>query len=144
MQRKLFLIIDKSELARMLIRQIVEHVAPNVMVLEAENAKEALEAAGDNKLHMICLSHSLSPSKSFTLADKLKTKHPNARYGLLVIKADDIIRARCKETGMRLIEKPISEKNIYSFILGRRIKRMVKSKHKAQPNKIASNHRKAS
>lgn len=128
----------------MVIRQIIESTTPNVMVLEAENPKEALEAAGDNKLDMICLSHSLSPSKSFILAKKLRSKHPNARYGLLVVKADDILRARCKETGMRLIEKPISEKSIYSFVRGRRMKRMVQSKHKGLQNKTANNHKKAS
>lgn len=115
MIKTLLLAID-SRVSRMMIKTVILRLHPDWQVLEAGDAKEALALTRNQTFDMAILHLSTSTLNGFELAKKFMIKHPQADYALVMDSTHNNVRENAGELGLGLIEQPVTEKKIETFL----------------------------
>ncbi len=115
---KSVLIVDDSDISRLMLRAIIENYHTDWNVMEAENAREAERICESNHIDIITLDLNMPGVDGLTVAPKLKEFCPKARIALLTANFQDRIRAKAETQGLVFIPKPISEEKILHFVRG--------------------------
>lgn len=111
------LIIDDSRVARMLLRAFVLERRPEMVVLEAANADEALaRAAQTPAINLVSIDYSMPGVDGLQLAEQLQAALPAARKVLMTANIQESIRSRAEAMGIRFIAKPITEASVDSLL----------------------------
>lgn len=110
------LVVDDSEISRLMLRAIIENYHPDWRIMEAGNAREAERICESNDLDIITLDLNMPGVDGLTVAPKLKAACPKAKIALLTANFQDRIRAKAESQGLVFIPKPISEEKILQFV----------------------------
>jgi CheY-like chemotaxis protein len=119
------LVVDDSRTSRMLISAIILDAFPDIELLEAASAEEALvlldEQIDDNiieTLDIATVDLHMPGMNGLELADILRRRFPNARLGMLTSDTGEVLREAAEALGLSFLEKPINEQSVSNFILG--------------------------
>jgi len=118
--RLTMLIVDDSQVSRMMIKAIVHDTMPDWNLIEAGNAEDAvkqLEQSVDG-VDFISMDMNMPGIDGLTIIPKLQEKCPDAKIALLTANIQDSVRKRAEEMGVQFITKPITEDKIIPFIRG--------------------------
>lgn len=110
------LIIDDSQVSRMMLRAIINSEQPEWDVLEAANADEALQRAKDNDIDVITLDMNMPGTDGLTVAPELQLSCPQAKIALLTANIQSAVKDKAEGLGLIFIAKPITEEKIIGFI----------------------------
>lgn len=119
--KQVMLVVDDSQVSRMMIKAIVNDAMPNWEVLEAANAEEAVQQAEKNatELDYISLDMNMPGVDGLSIVPQLKELCPEAQIALLTANIQDSVRDKATELGVQFIAKPITEDKIIPFISSR-------------------------
>ena len=119
------LVVDDSRTSRMLISAIILDAFPDIELLEAVSAEDALalldEQIDDNNietLEVATIDLHMPGMNGLELANILRHRFPNARLGLLTSDTGEVLRNAAEALGLSFLEKPINEQSISNFIAG--------------------------
>lgn len=118
MKHEQILVVDDSQLSRMMIKGFTLAAHPNWEVIEANDGLEALEKVKDKDITWMTIDYNMPGMDGLTLAVKLQTLYPNANIALLTANIQDSIRAQASELGISYIQKPITESKIRAYVEG--------------------------
>lgn len=110
------LLADDSRISRMLVRGIIERADKEIEIIEASNAKDALNKVADRQINIAILDLNMPGMDGLMLATELLARFPILKIGLLTANVQDIVREKAKALGITFIAKPITEQKILSFI----------------------------
>ena len=119
--KQVMLVVDDSQVSRMMIKAIVNDAMPNWEVLEAANAEQAVQQAEKNAtgLDYISLDMNMAGVDGLSIVPQLKELCPEAQIALLTANIQDSVRDKATELGVQFIAKPITEDKIIPFISSR-------------------------
>lgn len=119
--KQVMLVVDDSQVSRMMIKAIVNDAMPNWEVLEAANAEQAVQQAEKNAtgLDYISLDMNMPGVDGLSIVPQLKELCPEAQIALLTANIQDSVRDKATELGVQFIAKPITEDKIIPFISSR-------------------------
>lgn len=112
MPNNTLMIIDDSKVSRMMISAIVKSTHPEINLLEASNAEEALELCQGKLIDCFSVDFNMPGIDGLELIGKLKVNYPDGKFALLTANIQDAIQQRALLTGAVCINKPISEASI--------------------------------
>ncbi|MBT5434936.1 MAG: response regulator [Alphaproteobacteria bacterium] len=101
-----FLIVDDSRLARMMASGLIAERHSDAVVVEAENADQALEAARHQTPDHVILDHNMPGTSGLDLVEGLRGVAPNASMTLVTANIQSAIRQRAEQLGCRFIANP--------------------------------------
>ncbi|MRR51523.1 MAG: response regulator [Rhodocyclaceae bacterium] len=111
------LIIDDSRVARMLLRAFVLERRPEMVVLEAANADEALARAAETPdIDLVSIDYSMPGVDGLQLAEQLQPLLPGARKVLMTANIQESIRSRAGALGIDFVAKPITEVSVDAML----------------------------
>jgi len=112
MPNNTLMIIDDSKVSRMMISAIVKSTHPDIILLEASNAEEALEISQGKLINYFSVDFNMPGIDGLELIGKLKVNFPDGKFALLTANIQDAIQQRTLQAGAVCINKPISEASI--------------------------------
>lgn len=114
------LIVDDSQVSRMMIKAIVHDTMPDWNVIEAGNAEDAVKQLEQSVegVDYISMDMNMPGVDGLTIIPTLKEKCPKAQIALLTANIQDSVRERAEKLGIQFITKPITEDKIVPFIRG--------------------------
>jgi len=116
MEKKNLLIVDDSRVARMVVRSIIENLKANVVILEAANGQEALQAIRDNQVHAVLLDHGMPDKSGLEVAVEIRAEKPDILIYMLTANVQESMKSRAQTVGVGFIEKPATEEKIRDFL----------------------------
>lgn len=112
---KSVLIVDDSRLTRMMITKIVITYHPEWKITEAVSADLALQICDEHSFDFITLDNNMPGISGLDAYPLLREKQPAAKIGLFTANIQKSIQERCKNEGVILVEKPITEERVAQF-----------------------------
>lgn len=113
---KRVMIIDDSQLSRLMLRSIIAELEPNWQITEASSAQEAIEKMEEGPYDLMTLDMNMPGGDGLSLAPKLQDRWPSARIALLTANIQDAVQQRAEKLGLEFIAKPITEEKLEKFI----------------------------
>ncbi len=102
------LIVDDSNLARMMMRNVISKNFLNWEIMEAHNGTDAIQLATAQQPNLALLDYNMPDMNGLDLAFELMRIHPNLQIYLVTANIQDATRHRAEAAGVGFITKPIS------------------------------------
>lgn len=113
---KTVLLVDDSRISRLMLKAIVQNKYPEWTILEAENARVALEVAKESTPDVITLDMNMPGRDGLTIAPELQESCPKAHIALLTGNVQERIKTKASEQGLTYIAKPITEDKVLDYL----------------------------
>ena len=113
---KILLLVSDSRVTRMMIKTVILQLHPGWQVLEAGDAIVALELTRNQTFDIAILQLTTSKLDGLEFVKKLMIKHPQADYALVTGSTQNNVREVAGKLGLGLIEQPVTEKKIDTFL----------------------------
>lgn len=110
------LVVDDSQVARMMIKGYSQDLRPDWQIHEAENGEKALSLAQDNHYQLITLDLNMPGMDGFELAQKIAEKQPQASLFVITANIQPAIQQKARERRLHFITKPVTEDKIRSMV----------------------------
>jgi len=110
--KKSLLIVDDSELQRIIIKKGIQSLCPDWEIYEAKNSSEVLKIIKDKNIDFFSIDFNMPGLNGLKLMEKLNIKFPDAKKVLLTASLQDAITEKANLLGGKCIHKPITEKTI--------------------------------
>lgn len=112
------LLVDDSHISRLMLKAIIENRFPEWTILEAENARVALDIARAHTPDIITLDMNMPGRDGLTIAPELQSCCPDGHIALLTGNLQERVRSKASEQGLTYIAKPITEDKILDYLEG--------------------------
>lgn len=113
---KKLLVVDDSNITRLLIKAIVENHFTDWQVDLANDANQAQEMCSGTSYDFITLDMNMPGRDGLTVAPELMSSCPNAKIALLTGNSQERVRELAKKQGLVFVNKPVTEKNVLAFL----------------------------
>ncbi|VAW68019.1 hypothetical protein MNBD_GAMMA09-2371 [hydrothermal vent metagenome] len=110
------MIIDDSRVSRMMISAIIKSKAPELMIIEAADGKQAIELSKKNSINFFSVDLNMPGIDGIETITLLKEGLPGAKYALLTANIQDTIHKKAAQAGAKCFNKPISEECISKML----------------------------
>lgn len=118
-KNKTVLIVDDSAFMRMILKDLISKHFSTVNVIEAENAKTALDIIKNQTPHLILLDIVMKESENdgLNVLEQISKTHPEIPVMMITSVGNILTRQRCESLGVvAYIQKPFDEKDIVKKI----------------------------
>jgi two-component system, chemotaxis family, chemotaxis protein CheY len=116
MPNNTLMIIDDSKVSRMMISAMIKSTHPEIDLLEASNAQEALDICQGKPIDYFSVDFNMPGIDGLELIAKLKAIYPNGKFALLTANIQEAIQQKSLQAGAVCINKPISEASIAKML----------------------------
>ena len=113
---KTLMIIDDSKVSRMMIKAIVSDKRPELNILEASNADEAINLSKDMSIDFFSVDYNMPGIDGLELISQLKKYFTDSKFTLLTANIQEATHNKAKSVGAMCINKPISEDSITKML----------------------------
>lgn len=113
--RKL-MIVDDSQLSRMMVRAIVEESGSGWQVVDAADGQQALALASDFCPDLALVDLNMPGMDGLELSALLLQTHPGMRIMILMANVQKAVQQRAARLGLGFIPKPVTEEKILAAI----------------------------
>lgn len=110
------MIIDDSQLSRLMLRSIIAELEPDWQITEAASAQEAMEKLDQGPYDLMTLDMNMPGGDGLSLAPKLLDRWPETKIALLTANIQEAVQERAEQMGLEFIAKPITEEKLKQFI----------------------------
>ncbi|MGC9520065.1 MAG: response regulator [Desulfuromonadaceae bacterium] len=101
------LVVDDSNLARMMMRNVINTHFPDVELLEACSGIEATRICADQHPDVALLDYNMPDTNGLDLALELMHAHPDMAMFLVTANVQEATRQRAEAAGVGFITKPV-------------------------------------
>lgn len=101
------LVVDDSNLARMMMRNVMNKHFPAVELLEAGSGAEALQISRDQHPDIALLDYNMPDINGLDLALELMHTHPDMHMYLVTANVQEATRQRADAAGVGFVTKPV-------------------------------------
>jgi CheY-like chemotaxis protein len=112
------LVVDDSKLARMVMSSAFRRIRPDLELVEAKNAVEALDVLSETVIDMALIDFNMPEIDGLELVARVRTSHPHMPIALVSANIQDEIIARTRELGAGFIAKPLTDEALAAFLSG--------------------------
>lgn len=104
----LLLIVDDSQMSRMLLRAIIADSRPDWRIVEAVNGDEALKMVEETCPDFVCMDVNMPGISGLEAAGRIRIRHPAARIALCTANIQESTREAAARAGVHFMAKPIT------------------------------------
>ena len=115
---KSVLIVDDSLVSRMMIREIILSRNPDWELLQAASLERALHACSKHQFDYITIDLNMPGESGLEVSPKILAIQPKVKIALVTANISSEIKQQANSIGVKYINKPISEAEIFEFING--------------------------
>ena len=112
------LIVDDSKLARMVMQNAFRRIRPEMELVEATNAAEALDTVSNRVIDIALIDFNMPGVDGLELVDRIKRTKPNMPVAVVSANIQDEIIARARELNAAFIAKPLTDEALAAFLSG--------------------------
>jgi len=109
MKQNTLLIVDDSKTSRSMTNSILKELNPDISILQAKDAQEALNIVAANDISYLSIDFNMPGMNGLELAKKIIPAYPDSKIALLTADIQPDIRRKCEEINVACINKPISK-----------------------------------
>lgn len=114
--RKNLLIVDDSQVARMMIRGYIQDFHPDWQIDEASDAEQALLLLKSNEYHMATIDLNMPGMNGLELCEQIKVKDKNIRLILLTANIQKATQQKAEALQIEFVTKPVTEAKIRAML----------------------------
>jgi DNA-binding NarL/FixJ family response regulator len=116
MPQKSILIVDDSNLARMMVKNIISQSFPHWEIVEAKNAEEGIAHVKNQRISIALIDFNMPGMNGIDLAAKLMELDPEIKIHLVTANIQETMRQRADAMGIGFVKKPVSKDDIVKLI----------------------------
>ncbi|OOV87099.1 response regulator [Oceanospirillum linum] len=105
---KTVLVVDDSRVSRMMLSKMINMVASDWLIVEAEDGQQAVEKATADTPDLIVMDINMPVMDGFEAVEVLRPQLPDTTMILLSANIQSSSQARAEELGVHFIAKPIT------------------------------------
>jgi len=109
------LVVDDSQVSRLMVKAIIESKYPNWHVEEASDSLDALTKCQDRAYDYIGLDMNMPGRDGLTIAPELQKHCPNAKIALITANMQERVKEQASKQGLIFVSKPITESKILAL-----------------------------
>ncbi|MDY0185238.1 MAG: response regulator [Desulfuromonadaceae bacterium] len=102
------LIVDDSNLARLMMRNVISKNFHSWEIMEARNSTEAIQLATARQPDLALLDYNMPDMNGLDLALELMQIHPQLQIFLVTANVQDATRHRAEAAGVGFMTKPVN------------------------------------
>ena len=110
------LIVDDSNLARIVAGKAVTALQPDWDRVEAGNADEALELLTNRRIDVALLDFNMPGKNGVELAAELRKLHPTLPIALITANIQNEVIDSAKAVGAAFVAKPVTQEGLQAFL----------------------------
>jgi CheY-like chemotaxis protein len=114
--KKTALIVDDSRVARMMIRGYIQQRRADWEVLEAADAREALERIEAYPVDCACVDLNMPGQDGLSLMDLVRDRKPQIPLALLTANTQQSVVDKAVSRNVRCLHKPITEATLIAML----------------------------
>ena len=113
------LLVDDSKTMRMLVQRALRQAGyRDLVVVEAENGKHALEKLGEGVPKLILSDWNMPEMNGIEFLQRLRSNQNNTPFGFITSEASDEIKTLASETGANfLLTKPFTSEGVQDALM---------------------------
>ena len=104
------LIVDDSQIARILLKKHIEVTCPDWDLREAAHGPEALEMLSGKSADIVCVDFNMPEMDGLELCREIRNKYPTTVLAILTANVQESFRQRVENEGIKFLAKPIGAK----------------------------------
>lgn len=112
------LLVDDSRVARLSLRRSIGTLMPDVTIIEAGSADEAVTVAAQTPPSAALIDFNMPGRNGLELAEELRATYPALRMALVTANIQDAVAERARALGMTFIPKPPDAAAMEAFLKG--------------------------
>lgn len=122
------LVVDDSKLARMVMSNAFRRIRPDLELVEAPNAADALDAISNSSIDIALIDFNMPGIDGLELVSRIRRTRPEMPIALVSANIQDEIIGRTRELSAGFIAKPLTDEALAAFLSGAflRLKKAVK------------------
>ena len=109
---KRILIVDDSMVARMMLKSLLDELAPDYTIFEASNASEANAILAKEELDIVSIDYNMPEENGLDLAVDIRKRNADITIAVLTANIQDSFKKKVQEKGFFFLEKPISKETV--------------------------------
>ncbi len=114
---EIILIVDDSLISRLFMKKAVEANFPDLKIIEAGNAQEALTSLAGVSVNVALLDLNMPGGiNGLALAKTLQDNHDGVQIALVTANVQLSIQEKADSLGVAFIAKPVTEEKINGFL----------------------------
>jgi CheY-like chemotaxis protein len=112
------LIVDDSKLARMVMASAFRRICADWELIEATNAREALEAISTRAVDITLIDFNMPGTDGLELVELIRQTHPKMPAAVVSANVQTEIISRARELNAAFIAKPLTDEALAGFLSG--------------------------
>lgn len=112
------LVVDDSKLARMVMESAFRRVRPELELIQAANAPEALDVITNGAIDIALIDFNMPGTDGLELVARIRRTRPQMPIALVSANIQDEIIARSRELNAAFVAKPLTDEALGAFLSG--------------------------
>lgn len=112
------LIVDDSKLARMVMTSAFRRIRPELELVEAANAVDALDAISNHAVDIALIDFNMPGIDGLELAERIRRARPEMPIAVVSANIQEEIIARTRALNAVFVAKPLTDKDLAAFLSG--------------------------
>lgn len=113
---KTILVVDDSEISRVMLKTMIEAISGSLEVYEARDGVEAIKMVQQHKPDLITLDEEMPRKNGLDTVPELLKINPDSRIVLITAHEEDNVKAKVKELAIEYLSKPITEAKVIHLL----------------------------
>ncbi len=106
------LVVDDSQVARMMIKGYIQDLRPGWTVHEAASGEEALQMIGKQEYDLITLDFNMPNMDGLEVAQQLRQKNHKSPIVLITANIQSSMQTKAAQLNLLFVKKPVDQKKI--------------------------------
>ncbi|MBF0309179.1 MAG: response regulator [Magnetococcales bacterium] len=116
MGQKKVLVVDDSNLVRLMLRKVFADFFPDWQLVEAVDGESALRAAHEHRFDLALIDFNMPGMNGVELSIKLLETLPNLPIHLVTANVQQKMQERAEALGLGFIKKPVTREKIEAIL----------------------------
>lgn len=110
------LVVDDSMTARKWTSLTLRQLRPELNVIEASDASEAVAAVESNDVGAMLIDLNMPETDGFKLCEELLERVPGCHVAIVTANVQDRVKKRALERGYQFVAKPVNKEKLSAFV----------------------------
>ncbi|MFC3152210.1 response regulator transcription factor [Litoribrevibacter euphylliae] len=113
---KTILVVDDSEISRVMLKTMIEAISGSLDVYEAKDGLEAIKMVEQHKPDLITLDEEMPGKNGLETVPELLKINPESRIVLITAHGEENVKEKVKALSIEYLAKPITEAKVINLL----------------------------